>query len=150
LRFSKDKTPYHTYLGAHIVTGGKKNELNYAGYYIRIEPGQHILAGGAHLPNGDWIKTIRSNIDSEPEEFNNIIGNKGFKKYFRELYGEKLSRPPLGYPATHPEIELLKMKSYLAVYKPDDEIVLSKDFIHHCQDVFKELHPFISFINMKD
>jgi len=43
LRFSKDKIPYNTYLGAHIVMGGKKNELNYAGYYIRIEPGQNIL-----------------------------------------------------------------------------------------------------------
>jgi hypothetical protein len=37
---------------------------------------------------------------------------KGFKKYFGELTGEKLTRPPLGYPVTHPDIEFLKMKNY--------------------------------------
>jgi len=55
----------------------------------------------------------------------------------------------LGYPATHPDIELLKMKSYLAIHKPDDEEILAPGLIIHCTDIFKELHPFISFINRK-
>jgi uncharacterized protein (TIGR02453 family) len=149
LRFSKDKTPYITYLGAHIVMGGKSNERNYAGYYLRFEPCQNILAGGAYLPNKEWIKTIRYNIDSEPEDFKKIISDEGFKKYFGELTGEKLSRPPLGYPITHPDIEILKMKSYLAVHKLSDKDVLAPGLIIYCTEVFKELHPFISFINRK-
>lgn len=36
-RFSKDKTPYKTNLGASLVEKGQKT-LNHAGYYIHLEP----------------------------------------------------------------------------------------------------------------
>src|SRR6478735_9717506 len=37
VRFSKDKSPYKTNLGASIVKGGKKSPLG--GYYFHLEPG---------------------------------------------------------------------------------------------------------------
>src|SRR5436190_15893938 len=37
VRFSKDKTPYKTHIGAYIAPGGRKSL--FGGYYIHIEPG---------------------------------------------------------------------------------------------------------------
>ena len=44
IRFSKDKTPYKTNLGASITKGGRKSPL--AGYYFQCEPGNSFIAGG--------------------------------------------------------------------------------------------------------
>lgn len=147
VRFSKNKSPYHTHLGVHIVAGGKENEMHRSGYYVRIEPGQCILAGGAYAPPGPWINAIRQEIDYNTAEFKKIINSTGFKKYFGEIEGEKLKTAPKGYPKDHPEIELLKYKSYLAVHKLDDKQVIAKDFVAYATTVFKELYPFGEFLN---
>jgi len=47
-RFSKDKTPYKTNIGASLVEKGPKT-LNQAGYYIHLEPGKSFLAGGVYI-----------------------------------------------------------------------------------------------------
>jgi uncharacterized protein (TIGR02453 family) len=148
IRFSKDKSPYKTHLGAHITSGATRSEIHSrAGYYIHIEPGNSMLAGGAYLPQGDWLKAIRQEIHYNTEEFKNILNNPDFKKYFGEMEGEKLKRAPKDYEADHPDIELLKHKSFLASHKCSDKTVTSPDFLGHGASVFKALFPFDTFLN---
>ena len=66
IRFSNDKSPYKSHLGAFIVKGGKKNGDKFAGYYVHIEPGKSIIAGGAYMPPTPWLSAIREKIDEEP------------------------------------------------------------------------------------
>ena len=58
IRFSPDKTIYKTHLGAFIVRGGKKNGDKFAGYYIHVEPGNSMIAGGAYMPPAPWLSAI--------------------------------------------------------------------------------------------
>lgn len=148
VRFSKDKSPYKTHLGAHITSAAKKSEIHTrAGYYIHIGPGESMLAGGAYLPQGPWIKAIRQEIAYNADDLRKIINGKKFKEYFGEIEGEKLKRAPKGYEPDHPEIELLKYKSFLASNKVSDAEVVSKNFIQHGTDVFKTIFPFDQFLN---
>lgn len=148
VRFSKDKSPYKTHFGAHITSAPKKSEIHTrAGYYIHLEPGESMLAGGAYLPESKWLRAIREKIYMETKEFKKIIGNKDFKQYFGEIEGEKLKKAPKDFPADHPEIELLKQKSFLATHKLKDKDVLSADFLTHSSNTFKALFPFDSFLN---
>jgi uncharacterized protein (TIGR02453 family) len=149
VRFSKDRIPYNTYLGAHIVKGGRKSEHNRAGYYVHIEPGNSMLGGGAYLPPADWLKTIRKKIADNTNAFKKIIKSNQFRKYFGEIEGEKLKIAPKDYPKDHPEIELLKYKSYLSVYRPPDKDILSNKFLKHASEVFKAYYPFCSFLNQQ-
>src|SRR6478752_3141039 len=48
VRFSKDKSPYKTNMGAYINCGGKKSV--FAGYYFHCEPGQCFVGGGLWMP----------------------------------------------------------------------------------------------------
>lgn len=147
VRFSKNKDPYKTNFGAHIHPGDKQALHSVAGYYIHIEPGgKSMLAGGAYLPQGPWLKAIRQEIDYNGKEFKKILNAKSFKNYFN-LEGEKLKRPPKGYDADHPDIELLKLKSFIAVNHPTDKLVESADFLKHCKKAFKVLYPFDQFLN---
>jgi len=148
VRFSKDKSPYKTHFGAYITSTVKKSEVHAnAGYYIHIEDNASILAGGAYTPPTDWLNAIRQEIDYNTKEFKKIINGKEFKQYFGEIEGEKLSRPPKGYESTHPEMELLKLKSFLASHSLSNKQLLADDLLAHSTKVFKALYPFNSFLN---
>ena len=148
VRFSNDKSPYKTNFGAHITGASKKSELHsQAGYYIHIEPGGSFLAGGAYQPTGKWMKAIRQEIDKNADELKQIINSKSFKNTFGDMEGKKLKTSPRDYPSDHPEIELLRYKSFLAVHNLKDEQILVDDFLKHCTNVFKTLYPFDQFLN---
>ncbi len=147
IRFSNDKSPYKTHLGAFIIRGGKNNGDKYAGYYFHIEPGKSIMAGGAYMPPSPWLASIREKISEQPGEFIKIINSKEFIKYFSGIDGEKLKKAPKGYPSDHPHIELLKFKSYLVVNEASDKMVLSDDYIDHVLKVFKAMKPLNDFLN---
>ena len=147
IRFSNDKSPYKTHFGAFIVRGGKKNGDKFAGYYIHIEPGKSIIAGGAYMPPSPWLASIREKINQESAKFNKIINHKDFIKFFGNIDGEKLKTPPRGYSSDNPSIELLKFKSYLAVNEVPDKVVLSPDYFSHVIAVLKTMKPLNDFLN---
>ena len=147
VRFSNDKSPYKTHFGAFIVKGGKKNGDKFAGYYFHVEPGKSIIAGGAYMPPTPWLSAIREMIDEKPEEFIKIINTKDFIKYFGKLDGDKLKKAPKGYPSDHPQIDLLRFKSYLVVNEVTDEVVLSQKYFDHVMNVIKAMKPFNDFLN---
>ncbi|MCK5774823.1 MAG: DUF2461 domain-containing protein [Bacteroidales bacterium] len=145
VRFSKNKTPYKTNMGAVIVPGGKKTGK--AGYYIHIEPGGSFLGGGVYLPEAKILKSVREEVLYEIDEFRSVIEKPRFVKLFGSIHGEKLKRPPKGFPADFKDVELLKLKSFALFHPISDEQVLRDDFIEYATAVFKEMRPFNNFIN---
>ena len=147
VRFSNDKSPYKTHFGAFIVRGGKKNGDRLAGYYVHVEPGQSMIAGGAYMPPAPWLSAIREKIDEEPEKLVKILKDKEFVKFYKELNGEKLKKAPKGYPTDHPHIELLKFKNYVALSELKDDFVTSDKFFDYAINASKALKPLNDFLN---
>jgi uncharacterized protein (TIGR02453 family) len=147
IRFSKDKSPYKSHFGAFIVKGGKQNGDKYAGYYLHIEPGNSIIAGGAYMPPPPWVNAIREKIDEEPAMLLKILSDKTFIRYFGKLSGEKLKKAPKGYPSDHPNLELLKLKSYLVVNDVKDEFVMSDKYFDHLINVINAMKPLNDYLN---
>src|SRR6218665_718121 len=84
VRFSKDKTPYKTNMGASINPGGKKSLV--AGYYFHLEPGGNsFLAGGVYMPEPPVLNVVRQEIDYNPEPLLKVLKSAAFKKYFKGL-----------------------------------------------------------------
>jgi len=145
VRFSKDKSPYKIAMGAYMAPGGRKSLL--AGHYLHIEPGNSFLAGGSHCPKGDHLKSIRSEIYYNNSEFNAILNSGDFKNLFGEIEGDRLKRPPVGFPKDFKDIELLKFKDYTIFRKIDDKAVERPDFLKMSVDIFNKMNPFIEFLN---
>lgn len=145
IRFSKDKSPYKIGMGAIMAPDGRKSLL--AGHYLHIEPGNSFLAGGSHCPPGKQLKKIRSEILYNNVAFKNILESDDFKKIFGEITGDKLKRPPLGFPKDFIDIELLKFKDYTIFYKISDKVVQESDFLEKTIEIFNKMNPFIGFIN---
>jgi uncharacterized protein (TIGR02453 family) len=146
VRFSKDKRPYKNNLGASINIGGKK--ATNAGYYLHIEPGGSFLAGGIWMPPSDVLKKIRQEIDYNGKPFHKIIDNKDFKKQFGKPDEEyKLKTTPKGYDKDHPDIEYLRLTSFIVWHKYSDKIVSSKNFVKELGKATKLMRPFLDFLN---
>jgi uncharacterized protein (TIGR02453 family) len=144
-RFSPDKTPYKTNIGAYISREGRKG-LG-AGYYFHIEPGDCFLAGGVYMPTPEMLKAIRQEIFYHPEEFKKIISTPSFRKYFGEVKTyDKLTRPPKDFPKGFPDIEFLKYKSYVLVHAYDEKDLGKPALFDHTIKVFKEMLPLNRFL----
>ena len=149
IRFSKNKTPYKTNMGASINRGGKKSI--YAGYYFHAEPGGKSFAGGGiWMPMGQELKKIRQEIDYCFDEFKNIVEAKSFISEYKELENTpdvKLNNLPRGYDKENPAGEYLKFKSLIATkYIPDADLTSDK-LAEKVIKTFKVLTPLIKFIN---
>ena len=144
VRFSKDKSPYKTNLGAFIAPGGKKAML--PGYYFHIQPGMFFAAAGKHLPDSPELLKIRNAIVANTKEFLKIVENRKFSDRFGDLDGDRLSRPPKGFPADHPAIEYLKLKSFTVSEPFTARDVTSTDYPKKLTDSFKAAYPLIGFL----
>jgi uncharacterized protein (TIGR02453 family) len=147
IRFSNDKSPYKSHFGAFILRGGNKNMHSLAGYYIHIEPGNSMLAGGAYMPPTSRLSVVREKIDEHGDKLIRIISSKDFIRNFGELDGEKLKTAPKGYPKDHKYIELLKFKSFLATKLISDKEVLQKEYFSNIIEGCRAMKPLIDFLN---
>jgi uncharacterized protein (TIGR02453 family) len=148
VRFSKDKSPYKTNMGASFSKGGKK--IAVAGYYLHFEPGGSFVGGGMWMPEADALKKIRQEIDYCFEEFDGIIKGEAFVKQFGGLENTPeitLSRPPKGYEETNPAINYLKLKSFIATSPLSGDDIRSNDLVPKIVAACAALQPLVYFIN---
>lgn len=146
VRFSPNKAPYKTHIGAYIAkSGGRRSE--YGGYYIHLEPDNCLLSGGVYMPEPALLKKLRQEIYDQAEEFIEILENPVFKKTYGELDGETLSRVPVGFPSDTPYGYILKHKNFtVGSYKPDS-FFEKEDWMDGAIADFKTLQPFNRFLN---
>jgi len=145
IRFSKDKTPYKTYFGAYMAPGGRKSEK--VGYYLHIAPGECLAAGGAYSPQSENLKKIRSEIYYNLDEFLSIVEAKDFKNTFQKIEGQRLKRPPVGFPKDFKGIEWLKFKDFTAFARFSEDQVTAPDFDKKLIEIFKKIKPLNDFLN---
>lgn len=144
LRFTKDKTPYKPFMSAYIAPGGRKSRL--LGYYVHLEPGNSMLAGGMYEPETQQLSAFREAIHRNSQPFREIIARPDFKKYFGSVGGERLKTIPRGFPVDHPDADLLRMKSVSVTRPLADTDVLAPEFFDATIETFKVMKPFLSYL----
>ena len=100
------------------------------------------------MPEPETLHEIRQEIDYNFNDFKKIVESKSFRKIFGELdEGGKLTRPPKNYSPDNPAIEYLMLKSFTCGVAIPDKEVLSDKFLKKAASIFKEMYPFIQFLN---
>jgi uncharacterized protein (TIGR02453 family) len=66
-RFSDDKRPYKTHLGAVFNRAGTKDDDGLV--YVHVEPGASFLAAGVYRPSATFLRPIREAMARDPEGF---------------------------------------------------------------------------------
>lgn len=144
IRFSKDKRPFKNNFGIYFSAIGKNGDE--PGYYINLAPNNCFFAAGYWMPGTEDLKKIREEIDYNQDEFLEIINDKGFRELFKLDQSDSLKKAPKGYPTDHPLIDVLKLKSFTAIYPIADDDFFKADITEKIHQAFKQIYPFILFL----
>jgi uncharacterized protein (TIGR02453 family) len=100
IRFSPDKSPYKTHLGAVIGRHA----------YISLSPESFFVGGGGHMLEGTTLTHFRTAVaaDKSGRQLERIVA--GLERRGYNIGGEALKSAPKGYSNDHPRIRLLRYK----------------------------------------
>lgn len=112
IRFSKDKTPYRTHIGATLSRDGRK--LSPGMLYVHIAPDESFMAMGTYHPDRESLAALRQAIARNPKHWLNIIKKlegEGLELSEREM----LTRMPRGFEsfAESPVADTLRQRSFI-------------------------------------
>ena len=144
-RFSADKSPYKNHIGGYINARGKKS--NHCGYYLHLEPGNCMLAGGSWCMPTPMLKAVRQSIWDNLDEYKNIIEDPDFKRYFPVVGMERLKSAPKGFPKDSTNIDYVKPKDFTVTYNIPDSFYQDISFLDRIEEVFRQLKRFADFTN---
>lgn len=129
VRFSKDKSPYKTGLGAdfpwHDSRGDELRPRGAVGGYFHLEPGNIFIGGGMWHPERARLAAFREKLDRDPSTVLRAIEDKRFSSIFGSVTGDSLTRNPKGFPAHHPYGHLLRLKDVVFSRPVSDRDVFS-------------------------
>lgn len=145
VRFAADKSPYKTHIGGYINAKGKKSD--HFGYYIHLEPGNCLLAGGSLCLPTPVLRAVRESIYDNIEKFLSIVEDPNFKKFFPQIGEDPLKSAPKGFSKEFKYIDYLKFRQYTPICRIPDSFFLESDWLDQTETIFKQLKRFGDFIN---
>jgi uncharacterized protein (TIGR02453 family) len=143
VRFSKDKSPYKNNLGIHFTRATAHRR---GGYYLHIQPGGSFAGGGFWAPSPDDLKRIREEFAFDAKPILKIISSTKFFNYFGQLQGEELKTAPAGFDKNHPDIDLIRKKSFTIMRSFKDKEVLDPGFQQEVVKTFEAMRPYFDYM----
>lgn len=144
-RFSEDKSPYKRHFGAYINACGRK--AFHSGYYLHVEPGCCMLAGGAWCLPSSILKAVRQSIVDEIDEFRSIVEAPEFQACFPVIGESRLKRLPKGFASDFPYPQYLQPKDYSVCHRVEDDFFGSAGWLDEMERVFRIMKPYNDFVN---
>jgi len=136
-RFSPDGRPFKTHVGIHFSHASGK-DAHAPVFYLHLEPDSCFVAAGIWHPDNRVLTRVRTAIAHDMEQWAKVR-----KKLILE--GDKLSRPPRGFDASHPFIDDLKLKDFVTSVPLSEEQICSaklmRDFVSAC----RKMSPLVEF-----
>lgn len=144
IRFSRDKTPYHT--NASAAFGHRDGaHFNSPSFYLSLSEAEAFAGVGVWHPHADTLAKIRDAIVAHPSKWKAAINDRKFRARF-EMMGDMLSRPPKGYSPAHPLIEDLKRKDFVGGTEFTEKEVCSAEFMDLFASACAASAPFMKFL----
>lgn len=145
VRFSNDKSPYKTHMGAFVNPRGKKSM--HGGYYIHLQHGYCMLAGGSYCLTPAILKAVRQSIVDNTAEFLQIVENPRFASLFGEIGESRVKTVPQGFPRDFPHMQYIQPRDYSIHTCMPDSFFLSAGWTEKAAEVFRVMKPFLDFVN---
>ena len=156
VRFSKDKSPYKTHAALwvyHRAPGrGVGKEIDGgAGFYLHLEPGASLVAGGIWMPPRHSLARIRDQLARDLPGFKRTVGAAAFRKRFGGLSddepGVKLKRMPRGFAEDHPAAPWLRFNSFTVSVGYRDAEMLAGSLVDRAMKDFALMVPLCRWLN---
>ena len=135
-RFSPDKSPYKTHLGAYINAKGKKALRG--GYYIHLEPDHCLLAVGNYWLPTNILTSCRNEMMANTAEWLKCVESPDFQKFFSS------SEEP------SPDVDSWDQPQgfgYCAWHAVSNTFFEGDDWLDEIERIFRAAKPMMDFMN---
>lgn len=146
IRFSKDKSPYKTYLAATIGKGGTRNKMYPATYmHLGLDKG-YICSGAYGFEDKELLTRVRRYIMKNDKRFKKLVEDKKWKAAFGEMLGHKNKRLGPEFVAAAEKQPLLFNTQLYWCAEFKAKRALEKDFAGFIADTMKTGKPLTDFL----
>lgn len=113
IRFSQDKRPYKMHQPAWWAREGLQKTSG-AGYYLSVSGTEVTVAAGMYMPDREQLLAVRRYLSGDGggrhAELRGLL--KKLKPRMGEFDGQPLTRPPKGFSAEDPALDLLLCRQW--------------------------------------
>jgi uncharacterized protein (TIGR02453 family) len=145
IRFSPDKRPYKTNLGAYLPPGGSHDEPG--GIYVHIEPKESFMAIAFHQLEKPVLLRWRTAMAKDPKRFQTVLRalERNGLKISEE--GESLKRMPRGFEAyaDSPIAKYFRLGSFTVGDRLSDKDVTSATIVNRMVALAKKAKPLLEY-----
>jgi uncharacterized protein (TIGR02453 family) len=156
-RFSRDKAPYKSHLGASFpwvepspgtqAGGGHEERAHSNGGYFHFEPGEMYVGGGMWHMDKAPLEAFRVAVRDTPDRVRAALEEPGFIAHCGDAHGhDELQRVPPGYPKDHPLAHMFRWKDVVFGRRLSDAEVLGPDLPDRLAAGFAAATPVFRFL----
>jgi len=142
-RFSKNATPYKTNVGIQFRHFQAK-DVHTPGLYVHIANDGCFIGAGIWQPASPALHAIRGCIDENPNSYKKAL--KTLTQAGFNMEGKQLVRPPRGYDNSHPLLDELKRKDFIAIKPISIAQVCSPNFSDFCANEFEHCQSLMRYL----
>jgi uncharacterized protein (TIGR02453 family) len=145
-RFSKNKTPYKTYVAAALRRRGLSKDGSGC-FYFHFDEKELLIAAGVYAPMPDELRAIREHLSGRHAEFKKLANAPKLKTLLGELQGQSLTRVPKGFDCEHPAVDLLRRKQFFFHITLEPQVLTSAALYPELLKRIKAVTPVLDFLN---
>ena len=156
-RFSRDKSPYKTHLGATFpwvegapgpeAGGGHDERAHGNGGYFHFEPGEMYVGGGMWQMEKPRLDAFRAAVRDDPDRVRAALETPAFVAWFGDAHGhDELKRVPPGYPQEHPLVHMFRWKDVVFGRRLSDAEVLDPNLPDRLAEGYATAAPVFRFL----
>jgi uncharacterized protein (TIGR02453 family) len=111
IRFSADKRPYKIHQSAWWARAGLEKTSG-GGFYFHLSATELVIAAGVYMPEREQLLAIRRYLVEHHAELRGLLAGRKLRSLLKEFDGQKLTRPPKGFSADDPALDLLVCRQW--------------------------------------
>ncbi|MCT8980460.1 DUF2461 domain-containing protein [Shewanella algae] len=142
-RFGHDKSPYKLNVGIQFRHFQGK-DVHAPGLYLHLANDGCFIAAGIWRPESKVLGAIRQCIDDNPRAYSKAL--EELQRQGFTMDGDSLVRPPKGFDKSHPLINELKRKDFVALKMLTKEQVCRSDFVDFCASEFQHTQALMRYL----
>jgi uncharacterized protein (TIGR02453 family) len=123
-RFSNDKTPYKTHMGAVLAPDGRRTRA--AAFYVQLGADGLGIATGVYQPDKAQLYAIREAIRDDGKVLDRLLRDRTFTRLLGELQGDRNVRLPPEFAPAAARFPLLYLKQFYTWVEYDDPAVVER------------------------
>ncbi len=141
-RFSNNKLPYKTHIGAWWSPASLEKTSG-AGFYAHVGADEVVIAAGAYMPQPEQLLAIRRHLQTHHAELRAVLADKKLRRLLPEFDNNPLTRMPKGFMADDPAADLLLCRQWALSTRLPVDVATTPKLLEEILNRFRAVSPVI-------